>query len=147
VRILATVLSIILHIFFAIALVWLMYARFMWIAPEESRRGEHVVQVEFIGGGTPEEQGGGSPQGNTAIPDATSAAAPPAPPPPETAQPPAPANKSPVPQPLQVTEAPVPDSAFVLPADQARQRRGAAGCRAERCCSRWAAPATSPTRT
>lgn len=132
VRILATVLSIILHIFFAIVLVWLMYARFMGVAPEESLRGENVVQVEFIGEGTPEEEGGGPPKGETATPDAASAPAPPAPQPSDAArqppspsvpepavateQPPAPQPPAPpVSQPLQVTETPAPDAVFVLP--------------------------------
>jgi hypothetical protein len=132
VRILATVLSFILHILFVIVLIWLMYARFMGMAPdEEARRGEHVVQVEFIGKGTPEEQGGGPPQGETATPDAASAAAPPAPQPPVAAQPPSPSVPEPavaseqppqpqppappVAQPLQVTETPAPDTTFVLP--------------------------------
>lgn len=133
VRILATVLSLILHVFFVIVLVWLMYARFMGVAPEEeARRGEDVIQVEFIGEGTPEEQGGGPPQGETATPDAASTAAPPAPQPPEAAQqPPSPSVPEPaiasepqpqpqppappVAQPLQVTETPAPDTVFVLP--------------------------------
>lgn len=132
VRIVATVLTILLHVFFVIVLVWLMYARFMGIAPEDSRRGENVVQVEFIGEGTSEEQGGGPPQGETAMPDAASAPAPPAPQPPDpaqqppspsvpepavaTEQPPAPQPPAPpVSQPLQVTETPAPDTVFVLP--------------------------------
>src|SRR5688500_1937203 len=133
VRIFATVLSLVLHVFFVIVLVWLMYARFMGAAPEEeARRGEDVIQVEFIGKGAPEEQGGGPPQGETATPDAASTAAPPAPQPPEAAQqPPSPSVPEPaiasepqpqpqppappVSQPLQVTETPAPDTVFVLP--------------------------------
>jgi hypothetical protein len=133
VRIFATVLSLILHVFFVIVLVWLMYARFMGVPPEEeARRGEDVIQVEFVGEGTPEEQGGGPPQGETATPDAASTAAPPAPQPPEAAQqPPSPSVPEPaiasepepqpqppappVAQPLQVTETPAPDTVFVLP--------------------------------
>lgn len=137
VRIFATVLSFVLHIFFVIVLVWLMYARFMGVAPEEeARRGQDVVQVEFIGQGTPEEQGGGPPQGETPTPDAASAAAPPVPQPAEAAQqPPSPSVPEPavaseetpqpqppappVAQPLRVTETPAPDTAFVLPPTKA----------------------------
>ncbi|MGI8560886.1 MAG: hypothetical protein ACR2J7_05510 [Luteimonas sp.] len=130
VRVFATVASLLLHIVFSVVLVWLMYARFMAFAPSEAPRGEDVVQVEFIGEGTPEDEGGGPAQGETPQQVASSAAAPiqattqpvtqPVPELPEPSmalqeetppQPPAP----PAAQPLQVTETPVPDSRFVLP--------------------------------
>lgn len=129
VRIFATIVSLVLHILFSIVLVWLMYARFMGVAPADAMRGDDVVQVEFIGDGTPEEQGGDPPQGETPLADA-SAAAPPAPSealpqPVSSALPePAVANREtpapemtapPVAQPLQVTETPDPDTRFVLP--------------------------------
>lgn len=139
VRIAAMVATLLLHLFFAIALIWLMYARFMGTAPaEEARAGdEHVVQVEFIGEGTPEEDGGGAPQREEREQE-TAAAAPGTPQPeaatPQPAQPtpPAPAEEptpsvatdeppqpqppaEPAAQPLQVTEVPVADTSFTLP--------------------------------
>jgi hypothetical protein len=130
VRIFATVVSLLLHVVFSVVLVWLMYARFMAFAPSEAPRGEDVVQVEFIGEGTPEDEGGGPAQGETPQPVAGSASAStqssnepvtqPVPELPEPSmalqeetppQPPAP----PAAQPLQVTETPVQDSRFVLP--------------------------------
>lgn len=130
VRVFATVASLLLHVLFSVVLVWLMYTRFLAFVPSDAPKGEAVVQVEFIGDGTPEEKGGGPAPGDTEQPVADSAAAArqaidaPAPRPvpelPEPAvavqedtppQPPAP----PAAQPLQVTETPVPDSRFVLP--------------------------------
>jgi hypothetical protein len=124
------VASLLLHVLFSVMLVWLMHARFLAIAPSDAPRGADVVQVEFIGEGTPGDAGGGPARGDTAEPAVSSAAAAsqatdaPAPRPvpelPEPAvavqevtppQPPAP----PAAQPLQVTETAAPDSRFVLP--------------------------------
>lgn len=125
-RIAATAISISVHLLFLLILSLLAYLR----GPlPPARQGEDVVQVEFIGQGTPEDTGGGAPQAETVVelPDASAAAQPDAAPPPSAAaapqpeavptptppspQPPAP----PQPQPLQVTETPQPDSSFVLP--------------------------------
>ncbi|MGY0652669.1 hypothetical protein ACW7GZ_12590 [Luteimonas sp. A537] len=61
-RIAATSGSLLLHLLFAVALVWLMLARFHFAAPlEDARDGEeHVLQVEYIGEGTPDDTGGGA---------------------------------------------------------------------------------------
>src|SRR5690606_39527665 len=53
--------SILLHLLFLVIMSWLMHARFMLAQTADAQRGEHVIQVEFIGSGTPEEEGGGAP--------------------------------------------------------------------------------------
>lgn len=134
-RVAAMTLSILLHLLFALALVWLMHARFfVFAAPEAAREGEQVIQVEFIGTGTPEDAGGGAAQATSddepspaasasAAPSAAAAREPqPAPPPaplPERGEaldeaPPV-AAVEPVPSPLQVTEVAVPDTRFTVP--------------------------------
>lgn len=131
-RIASRTLSILLHLLFLAVLSLLMHARFM-LAPADAQRGEHVIEVEFIGSGTPEEDGGGAPpepvaSGTAAEPPGEPAsAAVPAPPPPEprpVPEPVAEAAPSPEPpadtpppaeQPLAVTEALLPDSPFQLP--------------------------------
>ncbi|MEZ0469985.1 hypothetical protein [Luteimonas salinilitoris] len=129
-RVSATVLSLVLHIVFVVLLVWLMHARFM-LMPQPAQRGEHVVEVEFIGEGTPEEEGGGPPQNAQVVEDAERAASPapvepppprpssePLLPPPSVTRPePTPPLPSPPPveQPLAVTETPQPDTRFVVP--------------------------------
>src|SRR5690606_1326737 len=102
--------------------------------------GEDVIQVEYIGEGTPEDAGGGAPEAEIVVelpepPAGDAAASPPAaaapavampaepapaPQPPEEPQPleeprPQPPAEPPARQPLQVTETPVPDSDFVVP--------------------------------
>lgn len=48
------------HLVFSILLLWFWYTQMQYLADEASkRRGEDVVQVEFIGRGAPEEVGGG----------------------------------------------------------------------------------------
>ncbi|CAN5695529.1 transmembrane repetitive protein [soil metagenome] len=130
VRVFASTASLLLHVVLAVLLVWLMDARFLLVAPADAPLGDAVVQVEFIGAGTPEDSGGGAPQGELPPQPAPASAAPAAaasapvvqPPPelpepslatrePTPPQPPAPMSA----QPLQVTETPVPDSRFVLP--------------------------------
>lgn len=119
----ALVITLAVHVVLLIVLVWLAYVRF--VAPP-APEGEDVVQVEFIGEGTPEDQGGGPPAAQAAQPQATAAARPaaakpsPAQPSPPTSnlpaeQPPLPASPT-ARQPLQVTEKnPSPDAPFVLP--------------------------------
>jgi hypothetical protein len=127
VRMLALVITLLVHVLLLIVLMWLAYVRF---TARPAPEGEEVVQVEFIGQGTPEDQGGGppaapSPQPKTAAPRATTA--PPAaarnlprPPSPPTsnlpaAQPPLPTSPA-ARQPLQVTEkTPAAEAPFVLP--------------------------------
>src|SRR5690606_4770195 len=143
-RIVAFSVSAFMQLVFALFVLWLAYARYGG-APAPADEGEDVVQVEFIGQGTPEEQGGGEPIGprpdqQTARP-ATSAPAPaPAPAPAQAAAPapvavaePAPPRELPTPpeplpepepptpapavasQPLQATEVAEPDIDFVVP--------------------------------
>lgn len=51
------IFSVLVNLFFAAALVWLMYLQFLGLEPPP--QGETVVQVEFVGQGTPGEIGGG----------------------------------------------------------------------------------------
>lgn len=131
IRLLAIAITFVVHVLLLVILLWLAYVRFIG-AP--APQGEEVVQVEYVGQGTPKLQGGGPPAGETSTP----AAAPsvvalpvtrPSPTPPLShaaqSSPPAPATPSEPPQPpsptpagaqpLQVTEKPVPDTTFVLP--------------------------------
>lgn len=130
VRLLAIGITFVVHVVLLVILLWLAYARFTAPAPQ----GEEIVQVEYVGEGTPDTQGGGPPAGEIVEPaiatntPARSAATPPqTQPQPQTTQPtpPAPTTSSqpPLPpsptpagvQPLQVTVKPVPDTTFVLP--------------------------------
>lgn len=137
-RIAAFTIAVLLQLVFAILVLWLAYARY---GGEPLPPGEDVVQVEFIGEGTPQEQGGGAPSGPRPQPEAAAAAssaaqparqatAPvpvqPAPvaaaastaePAPAQSQPPAPAEAA---QPLQATEVVEPDIPFVVPPPQPR---------------------------
>src|SRR5690606_16082467 len=60
-RVFSKSVSIVLHLLFLVALSLLMHARFMLAPAPDAQRGEHVIEVEFIGSGTPEEDGGGAP--------------------------------------------------------------------------------------
>jgi hypothetical protein len=125
-RIAAMSISVLVHLLFVLVLSLLAYLR----GPlPPARQGEDVVQLEYIGQGTPEDTGGGTPQAETVIelPEASAAARPDASPPPSAAAAPQPettpeptppspqAPAPPQPQPLQITETPEPDSPFVLP--------------------------------
>ena len=129
-------LSFLLHFALILALSWLMHARFALAPDPDTQRGEHVIEVEFIGTGTPEEEGGGAdtpqatvepepepePQPETPVasqpspvvpPESAPATAQQSEPEPEAAvaEPlPAPAD-----QPLVVTETDVPEGAFQVP--------------------------------
>ena len=115
---------------------WLATVR-IGIAPPP--QGEDVVQVEYIGEGTPDTPGGGAkesaapvqqkpstqPSANPATSPASAAAQPPAAAS-ESTQPPAqtPAEAMPLPdQPLVVTETPLPDPRFALPPTSPPQLR------------------------
>jgi hypothetical protein len=136
-RIAAYAITLLVQLLFSLFLLWLAYARY---GGEPMPQGEDVVQVEFIGQGTPAEEGGGAPSVQVdkpalaAPPQAapTASPAPPVPTPPavpataQAAAPavatqtpsepqPAPPNVPPA-QPLQVTQTPQPDSSFVLQA-------------------------------
>ena len=124
-RLMAILITFVIHILLLAILLWLAYVRYT-VAP--SPQGEEVVQVEYVGQGTPEEQGGGPPAGDTApsaASRATAVAHVPPPPPPARASLPTPAAASApqkasavpvVDQPLQVTQKAIPDTTFVLPA-------------------------------
>lgn len=126
-RVVSSTLSFLLHVVFVVGLALLMHTRFAWMdAPAES--GEHVVEVTFIGDGTPDEEGGAAPATQDEQDEQAAAQETPAVPPqpvrepvlpppavasrePETpAAPPPPAE-----QPLEVTQTPQPDTSFVLP--------------------------------
>jgi hypothetical protein len=130
-RLLAIAITFVVHLLLVLILLWLAYVRFVG-AP--APQGEEVVQVEYVGQGTPKLEGGGPSAGETSTPAAAASAVArpvarptPTPPQPQSAQssPPAPATPSEPPQPpsptpagaqpLQVTEKPVPDTTFVLP--------------------------------
>lgn len=133
-RIAAYVITVVVHLLWAILLIWLTYAR---LAGIPARQGEDIVRVTYIGKGTPQDEGGGAPSGEVAEPMATApaksapqaerATAPtraaltqvpplsqprlqqPQPAPPKPA-PPSPQQA----QPLEVTQTNQPDSSFVL---------------------------------
>lgn len=50
------------HVVFGFLLFWFWYAQMAYVEEAIKRRGEQVVQIEFIGRGTPEEVGGGQTQ-------------------------------------------------------------------------------------
>src|SRR3546814_8538930 len=89
-RIVAIVVSLVAHLFFALFLLYVAYVRIMALPEEAASAGEDVIQVEYIGEGTPDEEGGGPPPGEEVAeqaPAAAAAASPqavpqPAPPPP-----------------------------------------------------------------
>jgi hypothetical protein len=122
----AIVITFVVQIVLLLVLLWLAYARFTGTPVPQ---GEEVVQVEYVGQGTPEDQGGGPLAGSTSAPAVASHApavthvqAPPQPPAaasrPTTAAASASQPASAVPvvdQPLQVTQKAIPDTTFVLP--------------------------------
>jgi hypothetical protein len=138
-RVAALVASLALHVFFALVLVWLVSGRYAAPAPADEARGDDVIEVQYVGEGTPDDAGAGEPAARDAAPAAAAAGpqrpqvAPEAPTPPTPAAP-APVSRDipepvaariepprpqppepPVVQALQVTEVPVPDTEFVVP--------------------------------
>lgn len=141
-RIAAFTIAALSQLLFALFVIWLAYARY---GGEPVPLGEDVVQVEFIGNGTPVDEGGGMPSGARPQPKAAEAAAAqaasratadvppqvqptdaaPAPATPALAQsetvpqpqPPVPVEAS---QPLQVTEVVEPDIKLVVPPPRQR---------------------------
>jgi hypothetical protein len=128
-RIVALTMTVLVHLVLFVLLLWLADVRFTAMPPAA---GDEVVQVEFVGQGTPRDQGGGPPSATPASepaasrPSQTQAAAKPVPPsvPASPPQPPTPAPPSQAPQasaapvveqPLQVSATPVPNTTFVLP--------------------------------
>ena len=137
-RIVALATTLLVHLVLFVLLLWLATVR-IGIAPPPA--GEDVVQVEYIGEGTPDTPGGGAKQGdapeqrkpstqpsaNPATSPASAAAQPPAvASASDSTQPPAqaPAEAMPLPdQPLVVTETPLPDPRFELPPTSPPQLR------------------------
>lgn len=137
-RIAAFAIALLLQVFFSIALLYLAYARFGGEPP--ARQGEDVVQVEFIGEGSPQEQGGGAAAGPVATPASAASAKPPASaaasaraaasaaraaaseaaPEGEAPSPPAPATPQQA-QPVQVSESAAPEPVFALPPPSERE--------------------------
>lgn len=80
-RVAATSASLLLHLLFMVTLALLMFTRFHFpAAAEDARDGEeHVLQVEYIGQGTPEDAGGGAPAAPVDTPAEPAPAAPAAP--------------------------------------------------------------------
>ena len=74
-RIVAFAIAAFLQLLFSIALLWLAYARYG--GEPAAQAGEDVVQVEFIGTGTPDTEGGGAAAGPAEVAAATAAPAPP----------------------------------------------------------------------
>jgi hypothetical protein len=138
-RLLAMTITLVIHFVLLVLLLWIAYVRFTGAPPPP---GEEVVQVEFIGRGTPQEQGG-APPGPQAQPQPRTVRTTPAPtqaaarsrpaaapivqPAPLTSPPeqvastatPAPAPATPS-QPLQVSNVPEPTTEFVLPPPSVR---------------------------
>ncbi|HMB43174.1 MAG TPA: hypothetical protein VKM00_04750, partial [Luteimonas sp.] len=132
VRWFAVALTALIHLLLLGILLWLASVRFLVTSRPQ---GEDVVQVEYVGEGTPEEGAGGAPKSVTPQPPKAAAATPPKPRPvrpvapaepaktaatPATASTPAPSVPTPAPapapeQPLQVSQVRIPDSTFVLP--------------------------------
>lgn len=115
-RIVAMTGSLLVHLLFVLALAWLMFASFLFRgAPEAARDGEEtVLQVEYIGEGTPVDQGGGAAEAQdpgppAAAPAPPAAAAAPTPVPAEAPDRPrdTPGAPAPDPLPLPLPERPV----------------------------------------
>ena len=113
-RIVAFALTVFMQLVFALFVLWLAYARYGGapLVPP----GEDVVQVEFIGEGTPEEQGGGEPVGPR--PDAQAARSAAAAAAPSPAPAPAPAEPAPAPTPTPVQPQPPAPVAVTQPVPQ-----------------------------
>lgn len=75
VRRIAWVVAVGWHLFVALMLVWLMYQQYVAPANPPKKGEEEVVQIEFLGEGTPDEVGGG-PDVTPSSDDAAAASAP-----------------------------------------------------------------------
>ncbi|MGH8032897.1 MAG: hypothetical protein ACREO8_11185, partial [Luteimonas sp.] len=68
-RVVGIVVSLLLHLLFAVFLVYLAYVRLMAVSTD-APEGEDVIQVQYIGDGTPQDTGGGPAQAATVAPPA-----------------------------------------------------------------------------
>ncbi|RDZ28700.1 transmembrane repetitive protein [Lysobacter silvisoli] len=102
----AVATTLLWHLLFGGLLLWLMYLQFLG-NPAPPPQGETVVQVEYVGVGTPEEPGGG-PDRPSEQPSEAAAPATPAPAPQDAASAPTASAASP-PLPTPALEAAVPD--------------------------------------
>src|SRR5690606_26789202 len=66
IRIAGLAVSLAVHLLFAAFLAYLAFVRLMALPVEAASAGEDVIQVEYIGEGTPDEAGGGPPPGEDA---------------------------------------------------------------------------------
>lgn len=132
--------SALLHLFFAVMLLWIGFVRVGDAPPDTERAGEAVL-VEFIGEGTPADEGGAPAPGQADAPASAGAgqpsvagggqpvaAAPPPPPfvaaaPPDADTPPQPSPPAEAAsaQPLAVTESTAPEPEFTLPQTAPRE--------------------------
>lgn len=101
VRWFAGVFTAVWHVVFGILLLWFWYTQSLYLEESSKRRGEEVVQVEFVGRGTPEEVGGGQTQ--EPAQEQVEEAAP---------SPKAVSESAPVPPPVPAIQAPVVDAAI-----------------------------------
>ncbi|QSX77751.1 hypothetical protein [Agrilutibacter solisilvae] len=61
-HLIAATITLVWHLVFVALLIWFMFVYLLAVELEATkRRGEDVVQVEFVGTGTPEDVGGGQP--------------------------------------------------------------------------------------
>ncbi|RPE81733.1 hypothetical protein EDC50_0930 [Vulcaniibacterium tengchongense] len=101
----AALVTALWHLLFGALLLYLMYLRYAQVG--EPPQGEDVVQVEFVGAGTPQEPGGGAPPSEQAQPAAPSPAQPPTRPQSPASRPAGAVPPPALPQPA--LEAPLPD--------------------------------------
>ena len=132
--------SALMHLCFALLLLWVGFVR-VGDAPPDAQQAGEAIQVEFIGEGTPVDEGGAPAPGQTDAPASAgagqpstagggqqAAAAPPpapfvaaAPPDAETTPQPSPPAEAASAQPLAVTETATPDPEFTLPQTAVRE--------------------------
>lgn len=89
IRVAGILVSLAAHVFFAAFLLYAAYVRMMALPEEADSAGEDVIQVEYIGEGTPDEEGGGPPPGEEVAEQAPAAESPQAAPQTAPPQPPA----------------------------------------------------------
>lgn len=134
-RWLSGITSTVVHLLLALSLLWLLQAPYLPAGGDDRQPGDDVVEVTFIGAGTPDDATGGGPSARVSDasrqdPPPIAAVAPAAArptPAPEVVPDPGPLPEpsadrlpeapvlAPAAQPLTVTQVPAPDTTFVLP--------------------------------